>query len=152
MHKSCVALVGFLVCAAVAPYAAVAQSAKAVTSLESFSAREHRFWRTFQNKDVNGFRNMVTDDYLNIDYTGEVATASEFAAAFSDFNVTDFKLSDFRLIQPTPVTAILVYHAQLHFTYKGTPGASDMISSTVWVKRQGRWLASHYQETQVRQQ
>lgn len=152
MHKSHVAVVGFLVCAAVAPLAAVAQSAKPVTSLESFSAREHRFWATLQNKDIEGFRKMVTDDYLNIDYTGEVLTASEWAAAFADFNVKDLKLSDFRLIQPTPVTAILVYHAQLHFTYKGTPGAADLTSSTVWVKRQGRWLASHYQETQVQKQ
>lgn len=152
MHNAHIAALGFLLCAVFTPYAAVAQSAKPVTSLESFSAREHRFWTTFQKKDVDGFKKMVTDDYLNIDYTGEVATASEFAAAFADFNVTDFKLSDFRLIQPTPVTAILVYHAQLHFTFKGIPGASDMISSTVWVKRQGLWLASHYQETQVQKQ
>jgi len=152
MHKSQIAAVAFLVCAAVTPYAAEVQSAKPVSSLEAFSARENRFWTAFQKKDVEGFRNMVTDDYLNIDYAGEVATASEFAAAIADFNVADFKLSDFRLIQPTPATAILVYHARLHFTYKGTPGTSDVISSTVWVKRQGHWLASHYQETPVQQQ
>jgi hypothetical protein len=62
MHKSRVALVGFLVCAAVAPLAAAAQSAKPVTSLESFSAREHRFWATLQNKDIEASRKMVTDE------------------------------------------------------------------------------------------
>jgi hypothetical protein len=59
MHKSHIAAVAFLVCAAVTPYAAEVQSAKPVSSLESFSVRENRFWTAFQKKDVDGFRKMT---------------------------------------------------------------------------------------------
>lgn len=152
MHKSHIAVVALLLCASVTGYAADSQSKEPSSLLATFSARENSFWTVFQKKDIEGFKKMVTDDYLNIDYAGDIATASEFAAAISDFNVTDFKLSDFRLIQPTPTTAIVVYHTRLHFTYKGTPGSGDLISSTVWVKRKGHWVASHYQETSVQQQ
>jgi hypothetical protein len=99
-QKSHVAVVAFLLCIAVTGHTADRTSA-----LQVFSARENRFWTAFQKQDVDGFKKMVTDDYLNIDYAGEIATVSEFAVAMP-----------------------------------------------AWVKRQGHWVASHYQETPVQPQ
>lgn len=150
MHRSHLAALGFLVWIASTFCSAQPPSKETASLLAILSARENDLWAAFQNKDVAGFKRLVTDDYLNVDFGGGVMTAPEFLATIPRITVVDFKLSDFRLLQPTPTTAILVNRAVARFiTSKGTPVAVTLTSSTVWVKRQGDWLASFYQETPV---
>lgn len=148
MHGSNIPALALLICIAGTCYSADPPSNGTASLLATLSARENEFWSAFQNKDVAGFKRLVTDDYVNVDFGGGVTTAAEFLAWIPRINVVDFKLSDFRLLRPTPTTAILVNRAVARFvTGKGTPLAVTLTSSTVWVKRRGHWLASFYQET-----
>jgi Domain of unknown function (DUF4440) len=149
MMPSRFAIIALLLCLAGASHAAGSAMPASSSLLARLSAKENAFWAAFQKNDVAGFKSLVTDDYVNVDFGGGVLVGDEFFKLIPKVHLVDFKLSDFHMVQPTRNTVVLVNRAVTHFMQKGKPVEYDLMTSTVWVKRGGRWVASAYQETVI---
>lgn len=65
-----------------------------------------------------------------------------------------FKLTKWDIVNPRVTwldkdSAILLYTWTGTGTFGNQPGASRTLASTVWTKRNGKWLAVHHQETDL---
>ena len=143
MNNFRITLAALLLCAT-----ATAYSAELSSLLTSLTAKENAIWTALQKKDVVGFKAMLGIDCMKIDDIG-IKSCQDFAATIPDLDVTDYKLGDLRVLQSGPNTAVLVYHAIAHYALKGTPMMEDLNMSTLWVKREGHWIATFHQETPV---
>ena len=146
MNKLGITLAALSLCAT-----ATAYSAEPSSLLTSLTAKENAIWSALQEKDVAGFKAMLGADCMQIDDTG-IKSCPDFAASIPDLDVTDFKLGEFRVLEPHPNTAVLIYHAVAHYAVKGTPMVEDLNMSTLWAKRKGHWIATFHQETPVPKQ
>ena len=66
----------------------------------------------------------------------------------------DFKLTRWDIVNPRVTwldkdSAILLYAWAVTGTFGNQPLASTTLASTVWTRRNGKWLAVHHQETDV---
>jgi hypothetical protein len=75
---------------------------------------------------------MLGADCMQIDDTG-INSCQDFAASIPDLDFTDVKLADYRVPQPGPNTAVVIYHATAHYATRGTPMMEDLNISTLWV-------------------
>jgi hypothetical protein len=121
---------------------------KAEDSLkDSLSAQTTRIWQYFKDKKADAFAAAVTDDFVNIDWSG-VAKKPDVAGSIADYSDIDFKLDNFQLVKIDSKTALVTYHASFHGNYKGKQaGPTSINASDVYTNRGGKWLGILHTET-----
>lgn len=111
---------------------------------------ERRFWQALKDKDVGAAIGLT--DYPCI-VTGAQGIGAidrnTFAAMMKDASYTfdRFELKDgaqVRLV--TDDVAIVAYQVHEELTVDGKPVAFDAADSSVWVRRNGRWLCASHTE------
>lgn len=157
--KKILVLVTFLVVAAACsteppagpPAANVNRAAPAPTSgtlsEADATAKEKAVWDTIKKKDFDGFGNLLTNDYIEIGGDGVFDKAGVIAYV-KDLALTDVTFSDWKLLPIDKDAVILMYQVTIKGTYKNVafpPGPYR--ATSVWVNRDGKWLAIYYQET-----
>jgi hypothetical protein len=159
--KKILALVSFLVVAAACttepttntntPSNANTSTTKSAAPTESeMTAKEKAVWDTLKKKDLVAFGNMLTSDYIEVGDDG-VFDKAGIIADLKDLNLTDATFSDWKMLPIDNDAVILTYNATLKGTYKGKdlpPGPCR--AASVWVNRDGKWLAFYYQQTLVK--
>jgi hypothetical protein len=77
-----------------------------------------------------------------------VLTRADYLKGLPDRSIKDFHLTDFVVLLPNAQTAIVIYKASRSGTYRGKPFPPATVrEATVWVKRDGKWVAVLNQET-----
>lgn len=156
--KKILALVSFLVVAAACttePTTNTATSSNANTAVSKSTApseadmiaKEKATWDTLKKKDYDGFGNMLASDYIEVGDDG-VYDKAGIVAYLKDLNITDATFSDWKMLPIDNDAVILTYNTNLKGTFKGEavpPGPYH--SASVWVNRDGKWLAFYYQES-----
>ncbi len=128
--------------------AMAAHKAPAKGSLQdTLSAESTQIWQAFKDKKADTFTAMLTDDFVNIDWSG-VGKKSDIAGAMADYSGVEFKLDNFQLLKADKDAAIVTYHVAFKGQYKGKQAGPTSINATdVYVKRGDKWLAILHQET-----
>ncbi|MFY9904617.1 MAG: nuclear transport factor 2 family protein [Terriglobales bacterium] len=110
---------------------------------------EKRVWKTAQERDADGFRQLVPADAIMIFQSG-VVPQPEYLATMNERTISRYELRRFRGFMPNSTTVILYYEALRLGEEAGKtfPGGS-VIESTTWIKRGARWVAILNQETPV---
>lgn len=117
------------------------------TDASEIVARETAVWQAAKDRDLNRFSTLVGDDALMIFTTG-VVTKSKYISSMADRNITNYSLSNFRVMIPAAGTAIIVYEATITGIFQAKPVTSYKVrEASVWVKRSGQWVAVLNQET-----
>lgn len=104
-------------------------------------AKEKQKWDALKKKDLNVISAFYTEDFLSVAYgaTGVVrASKSEMIEAVSQTDVSGYTLKDFKLVRLGADCAVVTYKAV---------GKYPIFATSVWVKRDGRWLTAFYQAT-----
>ena len=129
-------------------YASQAAPADRVVVEKQLAATEQKINDAFAKQDVAGMKANVADDASAID-PGGVTSVSEFFKQLPtmDVKLTDVKLSDFKYHWVDANNVVLTYTWTGKGTVMGQPAQSPMIASTLYTKRNGRWLAYFHQET-----
>jgi hypothetical protein len=96
--------------------------------------------------DVAAFQKMVSPDAFSTDGSGFVPT-SEFAKMIPQFKVTSSKLTDTKVAWIDNRSAIVYYTWTGAGTMNGQPLPSPVLCSTIWTKREGRWVGVYHQES-----
>jgi hypothetical protein len=129
-------------------YASQAASTDRAGVEKQLAATEQKISDAFAKRDVAGMKANVADDAVAID-PGGVIPVSEFFKQLPamDVKLTDVKLSDFKYHWIDANNVVLTYTWTGKGTVAGQPVQSPTIASTLYTKRNGKWLAYFHQET-----
>jgi hypothetical protein len=127
-----------IACALFAPSLAFAQP------LVSASDLENRFWQALQRNDLAALKSMMTPDYLSVE--DGMSTRDQVIAYLSRCRLNRFALSHQhqQAISANAVTAI--YRIREEATCGDKQYNSSYIATTIWVLRDGQWLAELHTE------
>ncbi|MDT5271922.1 MAG: hypothetical protein QOH49_4108 [Acidobacteriota bacterium] len=125
----------------------VATATPAGPTQADLEAKERQIWESIKAKNWDAFGGMLADDFAIVGSDG-VMTKTQMLGDMKKYDLTEFTLSDFRMVKVDADLAILTYTATEKSSYDGkpTPGKPTHASSA-WVNRDGKWLAAYHQES-----
>jgi len=123
------------------------KSAGAAPSLADLQAKETAGWEAVKKKDWDAFGKLLASDYIEALDDG-VHDKTTTLQMIKDLDLTDYTLSDWKLLPIDKDAAIVTYTATEKGTFKGQSFPSGPYrEAAAYVNRNGEWLAVYYQET-----
>ena len=117
---------------------------------EDLVALEKAGWKAWAKGDGDFFRKNLTEDHVQVIagtgwVVGREAIATEIAKGACE--VKSFDLHDMKLRHLGKDAAILSYTATQDGSCEGNKLPAKVYATSVYVKKDGQWLAANYQET-----
>ena len=132
---------------------AVAQSPDVIKLRDELMALEKGSWGFMRDQNFDGMRGFLADDALLIFGDGTRYNKRQTLELMKDFTmVGDIKIEPtFAVRMLAPDVATLLYRVTYTSSYKGSPPVTlKVLSSSVYVRREGKWLSVLYQETPLK--
>ncbi len=110
---------------------------------------EKKLWEAWKNNEKTAFEEHLADNTVSINPQG-VSAGKE--AAIRDMTATPcevrgFSFSDWQVHQLSSETVLVTYKAKQDATCGGHKVPTDVVASSIYVKKDGKWLAASHQET-----
>lgn len=86
---------------------------------------------------------LLADEYLNVD-RGGIRGKAEIIESVKNYNLTDYNMEEIKVVQLDTNTVCISYRITMY----GVPD-ENRYHSSVWVKRDGKWLNIFFQETLI---
>jgi len=141
--------VGVIVCVSVI----IGGSLLAQDAKSSVTSIEKSLWEAWKNKQSEPFQQNLTDNSVSVSpmgiSSGKEQMVKEMTATPCD--VRSYSLSDWQVHEVTPDTVIVTYKAKQDATCQGNKVPADVLASSVYVKKDGKWLAASHFETPAAQ-
>ncbi len=103
--------------------------------------------------NVAGFTQFVAADGWSVDGMSGRMPVADFIKGFDqmakDMKVTSWDITDSHVQWVDATTAVHSYKWTGQGTYQGQPMPSPVWASTVWTKKNGKWMAMFHQESVV---
>ncbi|MFT9639587.1 nuclear transport factor 2 family protein [Alcaligenes phenolicus] len=122
------------------------------TQASDLIALEQRFWKALVDEDVEAATSMLDEPALMVsphgafqfDHNGYKRMAEQGSMV-----VKSYELSDMNVVFPTEETAVLTYQVQQALSQRGQAEeeVQQMADSSVWTRKDGRWLCVMHTET-----
>ena len=117
-------------------------------------AWESKVYETFlgPQPDVEAFQKLTLPDHLYITHWGVIWTREENVISLKGgvvFSSIQIKNSQVRKLSPT--SALIVARVLIEAAAGGDNLSTETLTSTVWVKRDGKWLAQLHTSIKVAQ-
>lgn len=115
---------------------------------EAIYARLLTQWDAWKNRDAASNNAVIADDFQAISADGLLRTGKPTAQQMAEQPITDYKLSEFRVVTVGADSALVTYFANVK-----TPGEIAefrMAVGEVWVKRNGRWVIRAFSGTMMK--
>jgi hypothetical protein len=114
---------------------------------ETIISMEKSAWEAVKNRDTKAFSELFAADGLMADSSG-FATRSAFFQTLPDLTISQYTLTDFKVMMIDKDSALVTYKADVKGSFKGQafPPNPAYVSS-IWTKRGGKWVAVYHQET-----
>ncbi len=117
-------------------------------------ACENKLYETFlgPQPDVEAFQKLILPDYLYITHNGVIWTGEENIISLKNgvaFSSIEIKNSQVRKLSPT--SALIVARVLIEAAAGGHDLSTETLTSTVWVKQDGKWLAQLHTSIKVAQ-
>jgi hypothetical protein len=131
------------------PAPSAASLAAAPDSLEQLlTAIERQSWVAWQNHDGNFFQNFLSDDHVEVGTNG-IATKAQVVAYVSSgaCTVKSYSVDHFHTTRFNDNTALLTYRAEQNTMCGKTSVPSPTWVSSLFVRRNGKWVNALYQHT-----
>lgn len=111
---------------------------------------ERKYWQAIQNRDVDAALRLTDDPCLVAGATGVARVAREtFTTMMENARYTlrdfDLKKAEVRLVGND--VALVAYEVHEDMTVDGKTVKMDAADSSVWVRRDGRWLCALHTES-----
>ena len=112
------------------------------------SAKEKAGWEAVKAKNWDAFGKLLATDYVEAMDDG-VHDRAATLAAIKDLEISDYTLSDWKMLPIDKDAAIITYTANnVKGTYKGEAFPTGPYhEAAAYVNRNGEWVAIYYQET-----
>jgi hypothetical protein len=142
MRKAAVAVLLVVAASAVAVFA---QTDRAAVE-KQIIAGERKINEAFAKGDVAGFQALVASDGYSVDAMGRMK-ASEFPKVIKDMKIASWDIDQSQILWVNNDVAIHTYRWTGKGTFQGQPFPSPAWASTVWMKKDGKWIAFFHQES-----
>ena len=109
---------------------------------------EKKAWDLYHNKRIDEVRKYYIPEFRAVSADG-VSSLEDSLKAANEITTKDFSMSDIKVTFPVQDTALLTYKYTSTATYKGKTSTDTMISSTVWVMKDGEWKTALYSEAKA---
>jgi len=117
---------------------------------EVLVARERQSWEAWKGRDGKFFQEFLSDDHVEVGFNGRTNKTSVVAGVGSPVCVVkSYAVDRFELTAFDANTALLTYHAEQDTTCGGRLVPSPVWVSSLYVRRDGKWLNAAYQQTQT---
>ena len=112
-------------------------------------ANETKVWNTFVGvqPNIEAFQQLMAPDYLCIEATGVLMSKADNIAQLKALTFSSYKIQDPQVRKLSSNSAVIVARVQFEGTAGGQKMSGETLTSTVWVKRGGKWLAQIHTET-----
>ena len=111
---------------------------------------EKNSWVAWQNHDGKFFESFLSDDHVEVG-TGGPTNKSDVVAGVAGGAcvVKSYSLGKFSFTQFGPDTGLLTYWADQDTSCAGQKVPTPVWTSSLYMKRNGRWVNALYQHTQI---
>jgi ketosteroid isomerase-like protein len=128
------------------------QGANMAPSRETLIELEMKFWQSIMDGDSDAAADMLTEPALMVSSHGAIQfDRNEYRkmAEQGPMVLSDFELTDMKVVFPNETTAILSYHVKQTVTPRGKEkGTTQEVNDTsTWVKNGDRWQCVAHTET-----
>lgn len=103
-------------------------------------ASEKAIWETLKAKDYDGFASFLAPEAIEVEPAGVYDKAGS-TKLVSQFDFSKVELTDFRSVPFDKDTELVTYQVKMP-----GPGPAEL-HSTIWTRRDGKWLAIFHQGT-----
>ena len=140
-------VVALLLSATVAPVAR-AQTPGDERLLAELTALERASWEAALKDDKDFFRTYMAPEFKGLFADGTVADREDFLRNMDDFHLVKYSMGDVSLLRINEHAVMVLYRAGFEGVHKGKKlSQSGVESSSLYVRRDGKWLEIFYQET-----
>lgn len=116
---------------------------------KALEAKEHAGWQAWKDHTSTPVEAMTPEDVINI-ADGTVARGKQqvlHEMASSGCDVKSFSLSGFSYLWLDKETVLMTYTATQDATCSGKKQAEKVIATSLWQKKNGKWVSPFHQET-----
>jgi len=118
--------------------------------LADLTRLEKDSWEAMKRSDREFFRTYMTADFRGFFADGTTADRDAFLRNLDDFSLSEYSMGDVSLLRVNADAVMILYRLSYHGLHKGRPvKLSNIESSSLYVRRGGKWLEIFYQETVV---
>ena len=130
--------------------AAFAQNPADERLLTELTSLERASWEATIRDDKEFFRGYMAPEFKGFFADGTVAGREEFLRNLDDFHLAAYTMGEVSMMQINEHAVMVLYRASFEGIHKGKRLAkSDVESSSLYVRRDGKWLEIFYQETAI---
>jgi hypothetical protein len=108
-------------------------------------AREKQVWDAIKKKDYDRFASFLAEDQIEV-FAWGVNDKAGSVSGIQHANLSSGALSDFKTLKVNDDISIVTYMIK----GSGDISPTGERGSTLWVKRDGKWLAAYHQDTTVK--
>jgi uncharacterized protein (TIGR02246 family) len=129
-----------------------AQSPELVKLRDELIELEKASWGYMRDKNAEGMKSYLADDGLLIFWDATRYNKRQTMELMKDFKLDDFTIEPTYAVRMiTPDVATLLYRVTYTSSMKGGPTQTVMVlSSSLYVRRDGKWWSVLYQESSIR--
>jgi hypothetical protein len=109
-------------------------------------ALEKQAWEEWKNGNKKFVENFVADDVFYV-YPEGVINKSQIVEGVGSCKFNSYSLEDFKFKMLDKDSALVSYTASQDIICNGSPAPKAVRSTSVYVKRKGKWLSTFYTET-----
>ncbi|HEY0006525.1 MAG TPA: nuclear transport factor 2 family protein [Pyrinomonadaceae bacterium] len=126
-----------------------AQVAK-VTDESMIIANEQKVLDAIKSRNQAGFTALVDQNGWVVGSRGAMKISAVLSSIFDpSYTITEYRMEDPQILMLDKDAALLSYKSINSATSNGKTESEVSYDSTVWVKRQGKWMAMFHQSTKV---
>jgi len=133
------------------PSSATANSGSSAATNASFTelllAKEKSLPEAQKRKDVDFFKNITTDDFLEVAPDAKVYSKDEMMEGLNVVNLENYSIYDAKVLPLNDNAAVVTYDAIVQMSIGDEHAPRYQHVSSVWVNQGGKWLLKFQQAT-----
>ena len=125
-----------------------AEGGKTSPAVKDIEEANRTLNEAFTKRDAEAIRRLMTEEHVAItSYYGGRQTTAEQLKSLPDLQLTEYAVGEVTVNLLTADVALVTFPLMQKGKFKQIPLAPRNFVSSVWVKRNGKWLEASYQET-----
>jgi hypothetical protein len=110
-------------------------------------AQEKQAWEEEKNQNADFFRETMTEQFVAAEPDGKRYTKEEVLRLIPTVRMTSFELADFQVMRAGRDAAVITYRATIMSLAEGKVTTTNVLATTVWVRRGTEWKMTFHQKT-----
>lgn len=124
--------------------------AETTTLLTTLAKLEKDSWEAMKRQDAKFFQSFMADDFAGVFADGQAVTKRDFVEMLGEYKLVRYEMGEAKLLPVGPDAAFVLYPVKYEGTFKGQKvKVAGAQASSLYVRRNGKWVELFYQETEI---